>query len=373
MTASSSASRSRPTWRRACPAMAARASAASARISSSIPIWSRRFGRRFVHRAKISNAPQAIADVKYTDTGPIKDEIARFKKYACERLRRAVHDRAVARHRRDHADERALRLARGLRERARGADSQGVPRDPRGRTDPAGRRAGSRDGTRDEFPGRDRRGLRQDRRDASRGDQQGLRGHSGATAGGCTSAGATGKARTSTTSRSPKVLPVFYQTTAGALSIEFANPRHQHEYAAFKAHPFPKDKILIPGVIESTTQFRRAPGSGRAAHRGGGRGDRRPRARHRVDRLRLRHLRGPRMGRGERSCGRSSRPCARAPTLRRRGCGGRRWRSSLAPDAPQRERCVQSRGRMNSTAFGGPGSASHHFASLMLRRARDTI
>ena len=27
------------------------------------------FGRRFVHRAKISNAPQAIADVKYTDTG----------------------------------------------------------------------------------------------------------------------------------------------------------------------------------------------------------------------------------------------------------------------------------------------------------------
>src|SRR6476661_2535903 len=40
------------------------------------------FGRRFVHRAKISNAPQAIADVKYTDTGPIKDEIARFKTHA---------------------------------------------------------------------------------------------------------------------------------------------------------------------------------------------------------------------------------------------------------------------------------------------------
>src|SRR4029079_3280716 len=40
------------------------------------------FGRRFVHRAKISNAPQAVADVKYNDTSPIKDEIARFKKYA---------------------------------------------------------------------------------------------------------------------------------------------------------------------------------------------------------------------------------------------------------------------------------------------------
>src|SRR4051794_36098180 len=40
------------------------------------------FGRRFVHRAKISNAPQAIADVKYTDLGPIQDEIARFKQHA---------------------------------------------------------------------------------------------------------------------------------------------------------------------------------------------------------------------------------------------------------------------------------------------------
>ena len=40
------------------------------------------FGRRFVHRAKISNAPQAIADVKYEDVKPINAEIARFKKFA---------------------------------------------------------------------------------------------------------------------------------------------------------------------------------------------------------------------------------------------------------------------------------------------------
>src|SRR5215213_6982622 len=33
------------------------------------------FGRRFIHRAKISNAPQAVADVKYTDLAPIHDEI----------------------------------------------------------------------------------------------------------------------------------------------------------------------------------------------------------------------------------------------------------------------------------------------------------
>src|SRR5262249_21156946 len=40
-----------------------------------------------------------------------------------------------------------------------------------------------------------------------------------------------------------------------ALSIEFSNPRHAHEYAALNAHPLPKDMILIPGVIETTTNF----------------------------------------------------------------------------------------------------------------------
>ena len=44
-----------------------------------------------------------------------------------------------------------------------------------------------------------------------------------------------------------------FPAKVGALSIEFANPRHQHEYAAFKKHPFPKDKILIPGVVTHHT------------------------------------------------------------------------------------------------------------------------
>jgi 5-methyltetrahydropteroyltriglutamate--homocysteine methyltransferase len=52
-----------------------------------------------------------------------------------------------------------------------------------------------------------------------------------------------------------KVLPVFYQAKTSALSIEFANPRHQHEYAAFKTHPLPQDMVLIPGVIETTSNI----------------------------------------------------------------------------------------------------------------------
>jgi 5-methyltetrahydropteroyltriglutamate--homocysteine methyltransferase len=52
-----------------------------------------------------------------------------------------------------------------------------------------------------------------------------------------------------------KILPALYQAQVGALSIEFSNPRHAHEYAAFKKHPMPKDMLLIPGVVETTSNF----------------------------------------------------------------------------------------------------------------------
>jgi 5-methyltetrahydropteroyltriglutamate--homocysteine methyltransferase len=52
-----------------------------------------------------------------------------------------------------------------------------------------------------------------------------------------------------------KILPALYQAKVGALSIEFSNPRHAHEYAALKKVPFPKDMILIPGVVETTSNF----------------------------------------------------------------------------------------------------------------------
>jgi 5-methyltetrahydropteroyltriglutamate--homocysteine methyltransferase len=52
-----------------------------------------------------------------------------------------------------------------------------------------------------------------------------------------------------------KILPILLQAKAGALSIEFANPRHAHEYGVLKRIPLPKDMILIPGVIESTSNI----------------------------------------------------------------------------------------------------------------------
>ena len=52
-----------------------------------------------------------------------------------------------------------------------------------------------------------------------------------------------------------KILPALYQAKVGALSIEFSNPRHAHEYDALKKHPLPKDMLLIPGVVETTSNF----------------------------------------------------------------------------------------------------------------------
>jgi 5-methyltetrahydropteroyltriglutamate--homocysteine methyltransferase len=52
-----------------------------------------------------------------------------------------------------------------------------------------------------------------------------------------------------------KILPALYQANVGALSIEFSNPRHAHEYEALKKHPLPASMLLIPGVIETTSNF----------------------------------------------------------------------------------------------------------------------
>ena len=51
------------------------------------------------------------------------------------------------------------------------------------------------------------------------------------------------------------ILPVLYQANVGALSIEFANPRHQHEYAAIRRHPLPDHMVLIPGCVETTSNI----------------------------------------------------------------------------------------------------------------------
>lgn len=52
-----------------------------------------------------------------------------------------------------------------------------------------------------------------------------------------------------------KILPALFTANVGALSIEFSNPRHAHEYSAFKKHKLPSHMMLIPGVVETTSNF----------------------------------------------------------------------------------------------------------------------
>jgi 5-methyltetrahydropteroyltriglutamate--homocysteine methyltransferase len=49
------------------------------------------------------------------------------------------------------------------------------------------------------------------------------------------------------------LLPVIYGARVGALSLPLASPRHQHELRAFRRHPLPDAMLFLPGVIDSTT------------------------------------------------------------------------------------------------------------------------
>jgi 5-methyltetrahydropteroyltriglutamate--homocysteine methyltransferase len=53
------------------------------------------------------------------------------------------------------------------------------------------------------------------------------------------------------------ILPVLLKAKPAGLLFETANPRHNHELEAFVEHRalIGDDKILIPGVIDSTTNF----------------------------------------------------------------------------------------------------------------------
>lgn len=50
-----------------------------------------------------------------------------------------------------------------------------------------------------------------------------------------------------------EILPLLYRAKVGALSLAAAMPRHAHEWTVFEKHPLPPDMIIIPGVIDVTT------------------------------------------------------------------------------------------------------------------------
>src|SRR5881275_1399237 len=75
------------------------------------------------------------------------------------------------------------------------------------------------------------------------------------TAAASTSAGAITRGRTTTTSISRKSHPSWSRRKPMALVVEAANPRHAHEWAVWRELKLPDDKILIPGVLDTSTNY----------------------------------------------------------------------------------------------------------------------
>ncbi len=52
-----------------------------------------------------------------------------------------------------------------------------------------------------------------------------------------------------------KILEIVLGIKAHALSLEAANPRHEHEWIVWQESKLPTDKILLPGVIDTSTNY----------------------------------------------------------------------------------------------------------------------
>jgi len=51
------------------------------------------------------------------------------------------------------------------------------------------------------------------------------------------------------------IIDIVFEARPAAISFEAANPRHEHEWNVFEDVELPEGKILIPGVLDSTTNY----------------------------------------------------------------------------------------------------------------------
>ena len=146
------------------------------------------------------------------------------------------------------------------------------------------------------------------------------------------------------------IIDLVLRARPAGLSFEGANPRHEHEWAVWKEVKLPDGKVLIPGVIDSTTNFIEHPElvAQRIVRYASVVGRERVIA---GTRLRLRHLRRQRR----------RRPAHRLGEARGRWRRGRGWprqrRAVGAARGDRREdgRAVTRRRRASSAAAMPPG------------------
>ena len=52
-----------------------------------------------------------------------------------------------------------------------------------------------------------------------------------------------------------KIVDIVLSAAPAGIALEASNPRHAHEWAVFESTPLPEGKYLIPGVIDSTSNY----------------------------------------------------------------------------------------------------------------------
>ena len=52
-----------------------------------------------------------------------------------------------------------------------------------------------------------------------------------------------------------KILPIVLKAKPAAILFEAANPRHEHEWAVWRDAQIPADKVLVPGLLDTSTNY----------------------------------------------------------------------------------------------------------------------
>jgi 5-methyltetrahydropteroyltriglutamate--homocysteine methyltransferase len=60
---------------------------------------------------------------------------------------------------------------------------------------------------------------------------------------------------TGTAPFNPLIIDIAFTARSATISFEAANPRHAHEWTVFEQVKLPEGKIIVPGVIESKSNF----------------------------------------------------------------------------------------------------------------------
>ena len=52
-----------------------------------------------------------------------------------------------------------------------------------------------------------------------------------------------------------RILPIVLKLKVGGISFEAANPRHEHEWVVWREALVPQDLVLVPGVLDSCSNY----------------------------------------------------------------------------------------------------------------------